>query len=104
MTTATPKRFSLLVLSFVLLLGVAFAQEEGGADDDVAPAPASIGADIPLTYFGPAPSQVQRELIGPYQLLKAGQVDTEAGTITLPLYRGQMESGGERLVHHHRHE
>ena len=93
MTTATPKRFSLLVLSFVLLLGVAFAQEEGGADDDVAPAPASIGADIPLTYFGPAPSQVQRELIGPYQLLKAGQVDTEAGTITLPLYRGQMESG-----------
>ena len=36
---------------------------------DVAPAPPSIGAGVPLTYFGPAPSMVQRELIGPYQLL-----------------------------------
>ncbi len=89
----TPKRFALLILSFVFLTGVTFAQEEGGNDDDVAPAPASIGADVPLTYFGPAPSQVQRELIGPYQLLKAGTVDLEAGTVTLPLYRGQMASG-----------
>jgi hypothetical protein len=42
---------------------------------DVAPAPPSIGAGVPLTYFGPALSMVQRELVGPYQLLKAGQVD-----------------------------
>ena len=32
-----------------------------------------------MTYFGPAPSQVQRELIGPYQLLQAGQVDQDGG-------------------------
>ncbi len=89
----TSQRLTLLLLSSLFLLGLAFAQEEGGNDDDVAPAPASIGADIPLTYFGPAPSQVQRELIGPYHLLKAGQVDQEAGTVTLPLYEGQMESG-----------
>jgi hypothetical protein len=63
--------------------------------DDVAPAPPSIGADVPLTYFGPPPSSVEPELVGPLQLLKAGQVDLEAGTITLPLYRGQV--GGERL-------
>jgi hypothetical protein len=63
------------------------------AEDDVAPAPASIGSDIPLTYFGPAPSQVQRELIGPYQLLKSGQIDVEAGTITLPLYEGRLRDG-----------
>ncbi|MEP7294525.1 MAG: hypothetical protein ABI835_22240, partial [Chloroflexota bacterium] len=63
------------------------------AQDDVSPAPASIGADVPLTYFGPAPSNVQRELIGPYQLLKSGEVDTETGTITLPIYQGQLESG-----------
>jgi len=63
------------------------------ADDDVAPAPASIGADVPLTYFGPAPSLVQRELIGPYQLLNAGTVDMEAGTVTLPLYEGRMQNG-----------
>ncbi len=62
-------------------------------DDDVAPAPPSIGADIPLTYFGPAPSDVQKELIGPHQLLKAGKVDLDAGTITLPLYKGKMRDG-----------
>jgi hypothetical protein len=58
---------------------------------DVAPAPPSIGAAVPLTYFGPAPSMVQRELVGPYQLLKAGQVDLNAGTITLPLYEGHVK-------------
>ncbi len=65
---------------------------------DVAPAPPSIGAGVPLTYFRPAPSMVQRELIGPYQLLKAGQVDLNAGTITLPLYQGQVkvnDAGGQ---------
>ena len=61
MFTLSPKRFALSILSLILALGLAAAQEEGGADDDVAPAPPSIGADIPLTYFGPAPSEVQRE-------------------------------------------
>jgi hypothetical protein len=60
---------------------------------EVAPAPAAIGADVPVTYFGPAPSSVQKELIGPYQLLKSGQIDQNAGTITLPLYRGRLEDG-----------
>jgi hypothetical protein len=60
---------------------------------EIQPAPASIGADVPATYFGTAPSTVQKELIGPYQLLKAGTVDQDAGTITLPLYKGQLASG-----------
>jgi hypothetical protein len=86
-------------LTFLVMLGglivfssvpPSFAQ---GPDTEVKPAPASIGADIPLTYFGPTPSQVQRELIGPYQLLKSGPIDLDAGTITLPLYEGQMSSG-----------
>jgi hypothetical protein len=34
----------------------------------------------------------QRKLIGPYQLLKSGQVDLNASTITLPLYRGQVKA------------
>jgi hypothetical protein len=62
-------------------------------DDEVAPAPPSIGADIPLTYFGPAPSTVQKELIGPHQLLRSGQIDLQAGTIELPLYEGRMADG-----------
>lgn len=59
-------------------------------DDDSRPAPGSIGADIPVTYFGPAPSSVNPRLIGPLQLLTAGVVDQDAGTITLPLYEGRL--------------
>jgi hypothetical protein len=80
--------FGLLLLVVLTAVGPAFAQDGEGA-----PAPPSIGADIPLTYFGPAPSNVQRELIGPYQLLKSGPIDLDNGTITLPLYRGQLASG-----------
>jgi len=63
---------------------------------EIQPSPPSIGADVPATYFGTAPSTVQKELIGPYQLLKSGTLDTDAGTITLPLYKGRMVDG--RLV------
>jgi hypothetical protein len=48
---------------------------------------------VPATYFGPPPSAVQKELIGPYQLMKSGTMDLEAGTITMPLYKGQLASG-----------
>ncbi len=68
-----------------------FAQTAG--DNDTQPAPPSIGADVPVTYFGPPPSSVQKELVGPVQLLNAGTVDQDEGTITLPLYRGQMRNG-----------
>jgi hypothetical protein len=63
------------------------------ADDDVAPAPPSIGADVPVTYFGPPPSSVKRELVGPYQALKSGKIDLDKGTMTLPLYEGSLRSG-----------
>ena len=75
------------------LMMAASAATLANEDDDVAPSPPSIGADIPLTYFGPAPSDVKKELIGPYQLLKSGKMDLDKGTITLPLYRGRMRSG-----------
>ena len=74
-----------------LLLGMSLtsvsAQE---TDDDVRPSPPSIGADIPVTYFGPPPSTVEPELVGPVQLLTSGVVDEDAGTVTLPLYRGEL--------------
>ena len=83
---------SLAVIMFGII-ATPLAFSEGGDDDDVAPAPPSIGADIPLTYFGPAPSDVQKELIGPYQLLKSGSMDLDEGSITLPLYQGQTKIG-----------
>src|SRR5687768_2676436 len=60
------------VLALAVLLGSTFSAV--AQDDDVQPAPASIGADVPLTYFGPAPSQVQDELVGPLQLLRSGTI------------------------------
>jgi hypothetical protein len=63
------------------------------ADDEINPSPAAIGVDVPATYFGPPPSSVQRELVGPYQTLRSGKIDLEKGTITLPLYEGAMKSG-----------
>lgn len=62
-------------------------------DDDAAPAPPSIGADVPLTYFGPAPSDVDPRLIGPVQLLTSGVIDFDNTTITIPLYRGFYTDG-----------
>ncbi len=63
-------------------------------DDDVRPSPPSIGADVPVTYFGPPPSTVNENLVGPHQLLTAGTLDEDEGTITLPLYRGVLDSNG----------
>jgi hypothetical protein len=67
------------------------AQEE--QDSEVGPAPPSIGADMPLTYFGPAPSEVNPSFIGPHQLLRSGPVDANTSTVTLPLYKGQLVTG-----------
>jgi hypothetical protein len=68
-----------------------------GQEEDIAPAPPSIGADIPLTYFGPAPSTVQKELVGPLQLLRSGSIDMNESTITLPLYQGRIRGSNETV-------
>src|SRR5919106_2057029 len=72
-------------------------EEEQQQDDDIAPAPPSIGADVPLTYFGPAPSTTQKELVGPLLLLRSGTIDMNESTITLPLYQGHIRGSGERV-------
>ena len=75
-----------------------FAQQNGpGCVID--PASSSVGADVPESYFAPPPSTVQRELIGPLQLLTAGKLDQRAGTITLPLYRGTVKSGNRTVYY-----
>jgi hypothetical protein len=94
-------RLAVLGIAVVALFVGALAPTLGQADDDdgpnlgdeIRPAPPSIGADVPLAYFGPAPSEVQKEFVGPLQLLTSGPIDEDAGTITLPLYRGQMLNG-----------
>ncbi len=62
---------------------------------DLFPAPASVGTNVGLSYFGPSPSTVNPSLVGPVQLLNTGQVDAIAGTITIPLYKGKVKSTGK---------
>lgn len=61
------------------------------------PAPASIGTTVPLSYFGPPPSETNQSLVGPVQLLKSGQVDAANGTITLPLYLGHLKGSNKNV-------
>ncbi len=88
------------------LLGVSVLAAPVGAQtaDTVPPA---TGARVPQGYFGPSPSEFQKELIGPYKLMKSGTVDMKANTVTLPLYKGRLKDGrlvrAARLVYRHRH-
>src|SRR5882724_5880211 len=43
-----------------------------GPGCNLLPAPASIGATVSLSYFGPSPSASNASLVGPVQLLKSG--------------------------------
>src|ERR1700739_3167146 len=54
------------------------------------PAPAATGTRVPLSYFGPPPSETNPSLVGPEQELKSGQLDAIRGRITLPLYEGYV--------------
>src|ERR1700758_2327586 len=54
------------------------------------PASAATGTRVPLSYFGPPPSETNPSLVGPEQELKSGQLDAINGRITLPLYLGYI--------------
>jgi hypothetical protein len=78
------------VLEMALLAAVtptARAQQEGQ------PPPAATGTDVPTSYFGTPPSEIDRQLVGPVQLLRSGKLDRKRGTIRLPLYLGHMRAG-----------
>jgi len=68
-----------------------------GPGCNLLPAPPSVGATVPLTYFGPSPSETNPSLVGPVQLLKSGTVDAARGTITLPLYLGHMKGSKKNV-------
>jgi hypothetical protein len=77
---------------------VTFNSEQGpgpgaigpGPGCNLFPAPASVGASVGLSYFGPPPSTQNPSLVGPVQLLNSGQVDAAHGTVTIPLYKGKL--------------
>ncbi len=101
--TNTPMNFSplparlsraLAAATLLALTATAHAQPDPLQNPaEVGPASPAVGAKIPETYFGPFPSEIQKELIGPYLLLKAGKVSPDGKTVQLQLYKGQLQDG-----------
>ena len=65
---------------------------------DIEPASPAVGAVVPLTYFGAEPSSVNPSFVGSLQLLQSGELEVEEQTITIPLYRGEMQGQGRGNV------
>ncbi len=91
----------LRALIAALTLGFVAGEAPSFADDDVpplppelgGPAPPSVGTDVSLSYFGPMPSEVDKNLVGPVQLLRSGTINKRGTAITLPLYKGHLRDG-----------
>jgi len=85
----------LLVLTVLFGGGIQVFAQNGTPPpgEEVQLPPSNVGTDIPAAYNGVLPSSIDRQLIGPVLLLRAGTMDLDALTVTLPLYRGQMRDG-----------
>ncbi len=81
----------------LICMGLSAIAQNPGPGCSINPASPATGADVPETYFGPPPSSVQKELVGPLQLLTAGVLDQRAATLTLPLYRGKMRASNQAV-------
>ena len=79
--------FSFMLLAILFTAGSAFAQEE------TQPVAGNVGTSNSVIYNGPWPSDTQKELVGPYLLLKAGIVNEANTELTLPLYEGKLKDG-----------
>ena len=77
------------ILLIVLVVGAGSA----AAQDETQPVAGNIGTAINGIYNGPFPSETQKELVGPYLLLKAGIVNEANTEVTLPLYEGKLKDG-----------
>ena len=84
-------RTGTVALTTALAGAIAFASPAFA--DDVTPPPPSVGTNVPASYFGPFPSQIDRKLVGPVQLLRSGTLDVKKATIKIPLYLGHMTDG-----------
>ncbi len=84
-----PNRF---LAFYALLIALTFGAPTF-AQDETKPVPGNVGTGITGLYNGPFPSETQKELVGPYQLLKAGIINAADTEVTLPLYEGRLKDG-----------
>jgi len=95
-TAATPLLLAAMLGAAALQPVSAQVINRGGEDKplhEARPAPRSIFPDEHMIVAQPSPSEVNPAFLGPVLLMKSAIVDLEAGTMTLPLRRGQLASG-----------
>jgi len=82
------------VVAFLALASVAgLALVPSAIAQEIEPPPPSVGTNVPASYFGPFPSQIDRKLVGPVQLLRSGTLNIKKATIEIPLYLGHLADG-----------
>jgi len=86
-------KFSRKPVVLVLALASMAALASSAIAQEIEPPPPSVGTNVPASYFGPFPSQIDRKLVGPVQLLRSGTLDIKKATIEIPLYLGHMADG-----------
>ena len=104
-TALAPTGVDLAVAAATTTTSTTFNSDQGpgpgpigpGPGCNLFPAPPSVGATVPLSYFGPPPSDVNQSFVGPVQLLRSGTVDAAHGTITLPLYQGKLAGSNKNV-------
>ncbi|MCP9487249.1 MAG: hypothetical protein MSC30_15475 [Gaiellaceae bacterium MAG52_C11] len=89
MNWRTRRRLAVLLLALTGSLAVAAS----ALGQEITPPPPSVGTNVPASYFGPFPSQIDRKLVGPVQLLRSGTLDVRKATIEIPLYLGHLQDG-----------
>ncbi|MEM9794979.1 MAG: hypothetical protein AAF919_00720 [Pseudomonadota bacterium] len=85
---AVASAFATSAAAEVIVRGV-----EGAPLHEARPAPSAVAPDHMLVVAQPSPSEINESFLGPVLLMKSAHVDLEAGTATLPLREGQLESG-----------
>ena len=83
-------RFIALPMLGLLAISATAQPDPTPGMSEIAPPQPGVGAQIPNTYFGPMASEIKKELIGPYKLLKAGKISGDNSMVTLQLYLGKL--------------
>jgi hypothetical protein len=86
----------LLLILLLLPAAIGLAQDENPLQDflhKTTSAPASVRRDVPVMHSNPQPSAVDPAYVGEANLMPSATIDLDAGTVTFPLRRGEMESG-----------
>ena len=103
-TTTWRRGLSWLCGTLVLLLAQ-FVMPSFAQTQTHPPVDPDVSADVDASYFGPFSSaalnqpsgKVNKNLVGPVQLLISGEIAADHKSIAIPLYRGRMHGSGKNV-------